>query len=244
MKLVPRLGAAVWPDLGSIATTVAVPVGSVEQHGPHLPLDTDSRIGEEVAGRAVAALEAERGSSDEDRRYLLAPTVEYGASGEHEGFPGTVSIGTEVLTQLLIELGRSACRWADRLVLVNAHGGNAAAVASAVATLRAESRDVAWFPCAFANADAHAGHTETSVLLEISPSRVRMDRAEVGNTAPIGVLLAELRESGVAGVSPNGVLGDPTVANSGDGARDLAATATRLIGAMAQWIVDETGQLR
>ncbi len=244
MELVPRLGSAVWPDLGRTATTVVLPVGSVEQHGPHLPLDTDSRIGEELARRAVAALTAEHSGKYGDRAYLLAPTVEYGASGEHEGFPGTVSVGTAALTLLLIELGRSACRWAERLVLVNAHGGNAAAVVQAVARLRAESRDVAWFPGAFANADAHAGHTETSVLLEISPARVRMDRAETGNTAAIGQLLDELRTSGVGRVSPNGVLGDPTTANSVDGARALAATAGALTTAITRWSVDESGRLR
>lgn len=243
MESVPRLGSAVWPDLDHRATTLVVPVGSVEQHGPHLPLDTDSRIGEEVAGRAVAALDRRR-NTDDGAQYLLGPTIEYGASGEHEGFPGTVSIGTAALTLVLIELGRSACRWADRLVLVNAHGGNAGAVVDAVATLRAESRDVAWFPCAFANADAHAGHTETSVLLEISPSRVRMDRVEAGNPASIAVLLDELRTSGVAGVSPNGILGDPTTANSADGARDLAGTVAALTDAIGRWTVDESGRLR
>ncbi|GAA3952637.1 mycofactocin biosynthesis peptidyl-dipeptidase MftE [Gordonia caeni] len=240
MNMVPRLASAVWPELGESALTVVVPVGSVEQHGPHLPLDTDSRIGEEVARRAVAALAEDPGVP----RCLLAPTVEYGASGEHEGFPGTVSIGTEALRSLLLELGRSAGRWADRLVLVNAHGGNAEAVVGAVRTLRAESRDAAWFPCAFPDADAHAGHTETSVLLEISPERVRMDRAEAGNTAPIAELLGDLRATGVAGVSANGVLGDPTGADSVSGAGALAEATAALIAAIDQWNVDSTGRLR
>lgn len=240
MNMVPRLASAVWPELGETALTLVVPVGSVEQHGPHLPLDTDSRIGEEVARRAVAAL-----TEDSIRpACLLAPTVEYGASGEHEGFPGTVSIGTDALASLLLELGRSACRWAERLVLVNAHGGNAQAVVGAVRRLRAESREAAWFPCAFPNADAHAGRTETSVLLEISPERVHMDRAETGNTAPIAELLGDLRTTGVAGVSANGVLGDPTGADSAAGAGDLAAAAAALTAAIARWTVDSTGRLQ
>lgn len=240
MNMVGRLASAAWPDLGGSAPTLLVPVGSVEQHGPHLPLDTDSRIGEEVARRAVAALADRAGAPD----VLLAPTVEYGASGEHEGFPGTVSIGTEALGAMLLELGRSALRWAGRMVLVNAHGGNAAAVIGAVRQLRAESRDVGWFPCAFPEADAHAGSTETSVLLEISPDRVRMDRAEPGNTAPIGELLDDLRANGVAGVSANGVLGDPTHADAGAGAGDLAAATTALSEAIQRWNPDSTGRLR
>ncbi|MFC0313311.1 mycofactocin biosynthesis peptidyl-dipeptidase MftE [Gordonia phosphorivorans] len=236
MNAVPRLASTVWPDLGGSAVTLVVPVGSLEQHGPHLPLDTDSRIAETVATRAVAALAVPG--------YLLAPTVEYGASGEHEGFPGTISIGTQALTLLLVEFGRSACRWARRLVFVNAHGGNGAAVSAAVAQLRAESRDVGWFPCAFPGADAHAGRTETAVLLEISPERVRLDRAEAGNTAPIAELLDDLRAVGVAGVSPNGVLGDPSGADARAGARDLDALARSLTRALAEWTVDDSGRLR
>ncbi|GAC56475.1 creatininase family protein [Gordonia hirsuta DSM 44140 = NBRC 16056] len=240
MESVPRLAAAVWPELGRAPVTLVVPVGSVEQHGPHLPLDTDSRIGREVAARAVEAL------NDDDAappRWLLAPTIEYGASGEHEGFPGTVSIGTAALSLLLLELGRSACRWADRLLVVNAHGGNAAAVIEAVTTLRAESRDAAWFPCAFPGADAHAGHTETSVLLAIAPAQVRMDQAAPGNTAPIGQLLDVLRRDGVAAVSPNGVLGDPSGADAASGARSLHSTTTALTGAARRWSVGADGRL-
>ncbi|GAA4753910.1 mycofactocin biosynthesis peptidyl-dipeptidase MftE [Gordonia alkaliphila] len=241
MNAVPRLASTVWPDLAGAAVTLVVPVGSLEQHGPHLPLDTDSRIGEAVATRAVAALGTAASAAP---RVLLAPTVEYGASGEHEGFPGTISIGTEALTLLLLEFGRSACRWAQRLVFVNAHGGNGAAVMAAVAQLRAESRDAAWFPCAFPGADAHAGRTETAVLLDISPDRVRMDRAEAGNTAPIVDLLDDLRAVGTAGVSPNGVLGDPIGADPAHGARDLEEVAATLARALTEWTVDDAGRLR
>lgn len=233
----PLLASATWPEINGTAYTLVVPVGSVEQHGPHLPLDTDSRIAEEVARRAIDGL------VDDERCYLLAPAIEYGASGEHEGFPGTVSIGTEALTLLLVELGRSASRWASRLVLVNGHGGNGQAVVAAVNRLRSESRDVAWFPCAFPDADAHAGITETSVLLEISPSRVAMDRAEPGDVRPISGLIGELRRNGVVGVSGNGVLGDPTSAAAERGARDLAVVVERLVTSVTRWDVDEMGRL-
>lgn len=94
-----------------------VPVGSTEQHGPHLPLDTDTRIAAAVSHALVEHLDD---ASPGD--WVVAPPVHYGASGEHEGFPGTVSIGTAALRSLLLEYGRSALSWASRLVFVNGHG--------------------------------------------------------------------------------------------------------------------------
>ena len=91
-------------QLQSTSPALIIPVGSVEQHGPHLPLDTDTRIATAVA-RSVAARLADRNESN----WVLAPAIGYGASGEHEGFPGTVSIGTSALRLLLVEFGRSAC---------------------------------------------------------------------------------------------------------------------------------------
>ena len=164
------LGERVWPEIDG-RTTLLVPVGSVEQHGPHLPLDTDTRIAVAVAVRAATGA------------VLVAPPVVYGASGEHEGFAGTVSIGHEALRLLLVELGRSAARWAGRLVFVNGHGGNVSSLVEAVRLLRYEGRDAAWFPCA-AGGDAHAGRTETSLMLALDPALVRPVRA-AGNTAPL-----------------------------------------------------------
>ena len=80
-----------------------VPLGSTEQHGPHLPLDTDTRI-------AVARCAGRVGRRRCRPRLavLVAPAVAYGASGEHEGFAGTLSIGQEALESVVVELGRSA----------------------------------------------------------------------------------------------------------------------------------------
>jgi len=156
-----------------------VPLGSTEQHGPHLPLDTDTRIATAVARGARARLEQD---------WLVAPAIAYGASGEHQDFAGTISIGTEALTTLLMEYGRSAACWAARLVFVNGHGGNVGALRSAVGRLRAEGRDAGWCPCVAAGGDAHAGHAETSVLLHISPADVLTDRWLTGNRAPLDKL--------------------------------------------------------
>jgi mycofactocin system creatininase family protein len=174
---------------------------------------------------------------------LLAPALAYGASGEHEGFPGTISIGTEALTGLLVEYGRSACRWAGRVLIVNGHGGNLDALRNAVPLLRSEGRDVAWFPCAVPDGDAHAGRTETSLMLHVEPEGVRSDDATAGETRPIGTLLPRLRAAGVRAVSPNGVLGDPAGASPEEGADLLNGLVERAVAAASGWRVDTIGRL-
>ena len=228
-----ELAAATWPELGG-RPLVVVPLGSLEQHGPHLPLGTDTAVAGAVAAAAVPELPGA----------LLAPALGYGASGEHEDFPGTISLGTEALTGLLVEYGRSACRWAGRVLVVNGHGGNLDALRAAVPLLRREQRDVAWFPCAVPAADAHAGRTETSLVLHVEPHLVRSDLAAPGVTTPIAELLPRLRADGVRAVSPDGVLGDPTGASADEGAALLAALAAELVRATRVWSVDAAGRLR
>jgi mycofactocin precursor peptide peptidase len=229
---VDRLGERTWTEVGS-GRTLLVPVGSTEQHGPHLPLDTDTRIAAAVARRAAEG----------DPALLLAPPLAYGASGEHEGFAGTVSIGHEALRVVLVELGRSAARWAARIVLVNGHGGNLPTVPDAVAQLRREGRDAAWSGCTVPGGDAHAGRTETSVLLALDPALVRVDAAEPGSTADLRALLPLLARRGVAAASPNGVLGDPTAATAEEGEQLLAEMVGVLRERLARWAPDGRGRL-
>lgn len=207
------LARAVWPDVRP-GGVLLVPVGSLEQHGPHLPLDTDS-----VVAEAVAAGLARRLGDDA----LVAPVLPVGASGEHAGFPGMVSIGTEALTAVLVEVGRSAALWARTVVFVNGHGGNLDAVRAAVPLLREEGRDTRWTPCGVAGGDAHAGRTETSLMLHLRPEDVRLALAAPGETRPIADLLPALRVGGVRAVSPNGVLGDPRGASAEEGRAILGA---------------------
>lgn len=210
-------------------------MGSTEQHGPHLPLDTDTRI-----AAAVSRTLAER----LDRQgWLVAPAVAYGASGEHQSFPGTISIGTDALVTLLVEYGRSATCWAERLVFVNGHGGNVSALTRATRLLRSEGRDAAWCPCHTAGGDAHAGHTETSILLHISPADVRTDRWLVGNEAPLAELLPSMRRGGVAAVSEIGVLGDPTTATSVEGERILNEMVDDCLCRIERWAPRPDGML-
>lgn len=229
-----ELGSSTSSQLQGQSVTLLVPVGSTEQHGPHLPLDTDTRI-----AQAVARSAAERLGS----HWSVAPAVAYGASGEHQSFAGTISIGTQALTLLLLEYGRSACDWAQRVAFVNGHGGNVAALVEAVQRLRFEGRDVAWLPCVVPGADAHAGHTETSLLLYLSPDQVRADRAVPGNGAPLAELLPAMRSGGVAAVSAVGVLGDPTTAGAADGRRLFAEMSDSAVLALDAWAPGPNGML-
>jgi len=226
------LAGSVWPEIPA-GPLLVVPLGSLEQHGHHLPLGTDTAVACAVADEASASLDGA----------LLAPALAYGASGEHEDFPGTISIGTEALTGLLVEYGRSACRWAARLLIVNGHGGNLDALRAAVPLLRSEGRDVAWFACGVPGGDAHAGRTETSLMLHVEPEGVRSPRP-AGVTTPVRELLPRLRAEGVRAVSPTGVLGDPAGATADEGAALLAGLVDRLVTAARTWDVDAGGRLR
>ncbi|MEZ5217947.1 MAG: mycofactocin biosynthesis peptidyl-dipeptidase MftE [Ilumatobacteraceae bacterium] len=197
------LGGHTWTELAAgPRAIVVVPLGSCEQHGPHLPLDTDTRV-------AIALCERLAGARD---RVLVAAPLAIGASWEHDGFPGLLSITSELLAAVLIELGRSA-DWAAGLMFVNGHGGNGAGLRRAVETLRRDGRKVTSWSPRIPGGDAHAGETETSLLLHLAPDAVRPDRP-VGYTGD----LEQVVRSGVAAVSENGILGDASEATAARGA--------------------------
>lgn len=200
-----------WPRVEA-DRIVILPLGSTEQHGPHLPLDTDTVIATYVAAHVQEALGVGA---------VVAPAIPYGSSGEHQAFAGTISIGTEALEHLLVEWVRSVSTWSQRLLIVNGHGGNINAVKGAERRLVSEGRTVMVCHCAAPGMDAHAGIAETSMMLAIDPDRVRMDDAVVGNTSRLAQLLPRLRTEGVRAVAPSGVLGDPTSASSDLGHRLL-----------------------
>ena len=199
-----------WQQVPS-APLVVVPVGSIEQHGPHLPLDTDLAVAQAVAMEVVASTPGA----------WLAPALPYGASGEHQDFAGTCSIGTEALRHVVLELVRSMSTWARRVVLINGHGGNVTALTQAVDQLVAEGHDVAWVGCQVPGGDLHAGMTETSLMQHIRPISLRRDRIEPGNLSPLQDILPTMAQRGVAAVSANGVLGDPRGYSEAEGRRCL-----------------------
>ena len=232
-----RLGEATWNEVqtlvdnpvfddGTRTPIILVPVGSTEQHGPHLPMSTDTMIAEEIVQRATHLTNG----------LMVGPSLTVTASGEHAGFPGTLSIGTEVMTQVVLELGRSA-DWAAGVVFVNGHGGNSAAVETATRTLRSEGRHVlSWWPKWPKRADGgpqdlHAGRIETSLMLAIDPGLVRLELAAPGVDADID----RLRMYGVQAVSPSGVLGDPAGASGTEGDQFIVSFVNDLVHAIEAW---------
>jgi creatinine amidohydrolase len=219
-----RLADLTWTDLDGRRPLLAVPLGSTEQHGPHLPLSTDT----EIAIVLCDLLAAER----ED--VVVAPPLPYGSSGEHAGFPGTLSIGQDALELVVVELVRSAAVSFDGVIFVSGHGGNAEPLTRAVTKARAEGHNVMMFLPRW-EGDPHAGRVETSMMLVVQPDRVRRDAAVAGNTASLAELMPRLRAEGVRAVSPTGVLGDPEGADAAEGSALLEAALGQLITDVARW---------
>ena len=234
-----RLADLTWDEV-PVAPVVLLPLGSTEQHGPHLPLRTDTTIAVRVAVRAAEEL----GSGAHGVSAVVAPPLEYGASGEHQDFRGTVSTGSPALRFLLSEMFRSLSGWASRVVVVNGHGGNVEGLAAAVLQMVEEGHAVTWVPCQVQGSDAHAGHLETSLMQHLCPELVRMDKAVVGNTTPLWQLMPALRDRGMASVSPSGVLGDPTTASAEQGAVALERMVEDVVVRILYGEADGTGCLQ
>jgi mycofactocin precursor peptide peptidase len=223
----PFLADLTWPEVGDrvqAGAFLAVPLGATEQHGPHLPLSTDADIAVALCRRLAAARPD----------VLIAPPLGYGASGEHDGFAGTLSVGQDAVELVVLELGRSATGTFGRVLFVSAHGGNSQPVTRAVQRLRAEGRDIAVF-CPSWDGDPHAGFEETAIQLALRPGSVRMDRSVAGNTRPLAELMPSLRAGGVRSVSPSGILGDPAGATAAAGEALLDSLAAALFSQVRQW---------
>src|SRR5690606_21247634 len=123
------------PEAGACSGSgviLAIPVGATEQHGPHLPLSTDT----DIAVALCSALARRR------HDVLIAPALPYGSSGEHAGFPGTLSIGQRALELVIVELFRSATDPIERLLIVSGHGRNLEPLERAETMTRSDARDV------------------------------------------------------------------------------------------------------
>jgi creatinine amidohydrolase len=218
-----------WQDaeLHASHSILAIPVGATEQHGPHLPLSTDT----DIAVALAQSLSKQRSDT------FVAPAIAYGSSGEHSAFAGTLSVGQDATELLLVELGRSASDSFSRTLFICAHGGNHEPVSRAEQRLRSEARSVRSFSPSWPG-DAHAGRVETSLMLALHPERVHGDRAVAGATAPLETFLPTLRDSGVRAVSENGVLGDPTGASADEGRSLICEALGQLIALVESWDAD------
>lgn len=213
--------------LASSGAVAVQPIGAIEQHGAHLPLRTDAFLAEQAARAALRHLD--------DPRMWLLPTLAYGTSAEHLGWPGTISMSTSTMAAVCMDLATSlVASGCEKLVFVNGHGGqthllDVVARDMRVATglqvftvmpLRLGAPDGAALDDEFA---IHGGQDETSLMLHLAPELVRMDRAKRGGDATAEVF-ARLRTLTIEGgaspawltrdVSENGVIGDPTVATA------------------------------
>jgi creatinine amidohydrolase len=172
-------------DLDPESTIAILPVAATEQHGPHLPVMTDTAIAEGM----IALL---RDRLPEDLRVLVLPVQTIGKSNEHLLSPGTLSLSAETLQRVLIETGEGVRRAGLRkIVLANSHGGNASVLTTVARELRVRFGMLAvathWrsfgLPAAMYDAvetrhGIHAGDIETSLMLSFRPDLVGMDKAK------------------------------------------------------------------
>ncbi len=218
-------------------TVILIPIGAIEAHGPHLPLDTDVLIATEVARRAAATLAA-RG-----QLVVIVPAVTYGVSIVGTCFPGTVpapaSAVSDLLASAIATISRSGPR---RFVVINAHlepahvdavreGIDQAMAASGAAVAFPDKREPRWAATLseeFRRGARHAGSYETSLLLAACPERVRVDIMH--GLPPVWIDLPDRLRAGARTFAEAGgtagYFGDPAAATATEGERHFAALVT------------------
>jgi creatinine amidohydrolase/Fe(II)-dependent formamide hydrolase-like protein len=224
------LGYLTWPEAKERFKTIDVailPVGSIEQHGPHLPLDADAFDAQHLAHEVAKACK--------EPKPIVLPLISYGVSYHHEDFSGTISVNPETLSQLVYDIGMSLARQGiAKLVIVNGHGGNSPALHFAAQMI---NRDAQIFTCVdtgetsdpdiYAMAetpnDVHAGEIETSTTLAVRPETVRLHAAKkfVPHFSSRYLDFTSKRSVGwyahTSKISSSGVMGDPTKASAEKG---------------------------
>jgi creatinine amidohydrolase/Fe(II)-dependent formamide hydrolase-like protein len=234
--------AATGPEGGLVAIQ---PIGAVEQHGPHLPLATDTLIAEAIAAAAAGRY---RGSD-----LWVLPTLTYGRSTEHLGRAGTIALSASTLSAVCLDLGRSlADSGARKLVFVNGHGGQPSLLDVVARDIRHQSGLEVYsiMPSRFGMPDGiadpdpfdiHGGFVETSVVMALRPELVR-SRLAVADGLDLGQLYRGLRYLTLEGAVPtawliddlssSGVVGDPSAASAQAGAAVVEYWTCALAGAL------------
>jgi creatinine amidohydrolase len=225
--------SSTWPEAAAHRARPAVlPFGALEQHGPHLPLATDTIMAEALAARIADAIGG-----------WLLPAIAYGESSNNDGFPGTISLSFDTVRAIAADIARSLRRSGHPcLIIVNGDFGNQAPLRTAARDL---ARDPGWpvlvvdYPgleeiagslCTTSPVGTgfyHADEVETSVVLAVAADLVRMERAEAAYPAmpaTVGATAVDL-----ATVSPSGVFGDPTAATAETGAAILEQLTSRAV---------------
>ncbi len=207
--------------------TALLPVGAIEQHGPHLPLDVDAFDADYLARKVAEACS--------DPKPLVMPLVPYGVSYHHDDFPGTISITNEAMSRYIYDIGVSLHRnGIKKLIIINGHGDNAPTLNFAAQMI---NRDTGMFVCVdtgetsdsdiapmtSTHNDIHAGEVETSTTLAIRPELVRMDKAQ-NTTLKFSNRYLDFSSRNYVPwyvqtkkISEDGTMGDPTIATAEKG---------------------------
>jgi creatinine amidohydrolase/Fe(II)-dependent formamide hydrolase-like protein len=223
-------GNLTWPEAEKYLENVDVallPVGSIEQHGPHLPLDTDSFDARYLAHQVAAACS--------EPRPLVLPLIPYGVSYHHDGFKGTISVNNDTLSKLVYEIGISLAKnGIKKIVIINGHGGNGPSLNFAAQMINRDARifvsvdsgetsDVDIYKMVETPNDVHAGEFETSTSLAIRPDYVKQDMAEKSVPEFSSRYLNFTSKRGISWyaytkkLSNSGIMGDPTKASAEKG---------------------------
>ena len=218
-----------WPDIKEAVkkgfTTVVLAIGSTEQHGPHLPMKSDSMIGDAISFRVAEKL----------GHTLQAPTISLGCSDHHLAFPGTISLQPETLKSIISDYIRSLEKHGFKtIILLPSHGGNFSCVRESITVLKKKYSNLKiWgltdldtvveayirfsseFDVTAEEVGAHAGESETSLMLALAENLVAKHRFRAGYTGDMGdEQIQVILKKGMPALTEIGVLGDPTKATS------------------------------
>ena len=239
-----------WQEIAALDKqegVVILPIGAIEQHGPHLPTITDTLQVTHVLAATLARL------PDTVKAWAL-PSLNYGKSNEHTGFPGTISLTAATLLAVLHDIADSVkAAGFRRLAFLNGHGGNMALLEMAARDIRVRTNLLCFSlqPGLFVNPPFpitpeeqrlgfHAGELETSLMLAIAPELVHMDKAS-RHFAPFPETGTPLFFFGAAATawlsrdwSPTGVFGDATLGTAEKGQAIIDAAAHRLVALLTE----------
>jgi creatinine amidohydrolase len=237
-----------WPDIRAARedgfTTVVVAVGSTEQHGPHLPTMTDTRIGDAVANAVALKM----------GHALQARTIPFGCSEHHLAFGGTISMKPDTLRLIIRDYADSLVRDGfKKIIFLPSHGGNFVPVGQAIEEARRTHPGIditgytdlhgfmnvlyaasAEFGIGEDESGAHAGENETSFMMALEGGLIAGERMAPGYLGPLGDKeLSIIFDKGMPAVTHNGVIGDPRRASAEKGRRYLERLADFLVKALS-----------
>ncbi|MBE0477989.1 creatininase family protein [Candidatus Aerophobetes bacterium] len=251
-----------WVEVKQVArenTVAIIPTGSIEQHGPHLPLATDSYIGYELCKRLEQKLAGKL-------PFIITPPAVFGASSHHLDFPGTLSLNINTYIALMQDLCNCLVHHGfKRILLLNSHGGNIAPLNVVIRNIRDQHRiiiatatywvvaseEIARIRESGPGGIAHAGELETSCMLIIKPELVKEDLFE--NKVPTwktDYILLDLQGEGkvslaqhLSDFTPTGVIGNPLLASRKKGQKFLEAATNSLADFIVEFATWKLGAM-